>query len=284
MKEELINLFEYTVEFGLEDSQIYCKPNALNDFSTLIKVEPCKHGFVEIHLGLSAHENDRLHLDHLIYLFSVESQREIEDIYNEAKSSIQKYIERLKFDFENPSLKLRGGASATHGNCKYEFLLGGALCGGILESRIIHSFKNFAGKVIKTKESLDLPELQSRFVEEYIERFNSIEQIHDHLLKLISLASLLEYIKHTIEVLGVIYQKKAAPKILNEEDEWVEKARHFVAHGVIKSPKTLEILRKRLGTSDQELSFDRKNPSHMKIVNDAIEVYTISIKKFIDHL
>lgn len=194
MEEKSRDSFKYTVEFGLEDSQVFCQSRSLTTLPTLLKVELCKHGFVEIHLGLSAHENDRLHLDHLIYIFSVERPKKIEDVYNEAKSSIQKYIERLKFDFENPSIKLRGGASVTHGSCKHEFLMGGAICGGVLTSQMIYSSDNFAKKVVKIKKSLDPLECQSSFIEEYIERFNSIEQIEDPLLRLISFSSLVEYI------------------------------------------------------------------------------------------
>lgn len=284
-KEDLRDLFKYTVEFGLEDSQIFCKSNTLNNFSTLIKVEPCKYGLAKIHLGLSAYENDRLRLDHLIYIFSVERRREIEDVYNEAMSKIQKYIERLKFDFDNPSLRLRGGASVAHGSCKYEFLVGGAICGGALQSRMIHSSENFAKKIVEIKESLDQAKCQSSLVEEYIERFNSIEQIQDPLLKLVSLSSLAEYIEYTIKALNLIDWGEKTPKILDDEDAWAKKARHFVAHGVIKNnEKTLGTLQKMLGVYGQELFFDRKNPSHMGIVNGAVKIYTKSIKRFVGSL
>ena len=109
---------------------------------------------------------------------------------------------------------------------------------------------------------------------EYVERYNAIQQIKDPVLKLINLASLVEYIEDS--------SGSKVTSLKQAKYKWLKATRNLISHGVVDRSHTLDLLNSKLGLSETKFVFNRKD--HLDLVQEAIQIYNQELYTYLSNL
>jgi hypothetical protein len=219
-------------------------------------------------------KSDHLVADAILYESNFQEEQNLESIYERAKSRLKRYVEILKFSFEQPSIELGDGQLNER-----SFDYAPIVIWSIDDERIIHSPDEISS--LASKGLARVLDRDHEFIDEYVARYNAINQIKDPIYQLISFVSLMEYIEANKSDAS-ISEKCVKKTKKGREIPWYKAARNLVAHGVIDQKNSLDSLNEKLGTSDRKIFFDRQK--HLDIVYKAIEIYVAKIGEILDSL
>ncbi len=264
----------HRIECELLGDEISCIKTQDNSDSEKLEIYSDAKSNTQIHLKFSRNKDkksEKLVADFLIYEQFFSEIQDIRKFSNDAGNELKSCLEVLKLRLRIPNIQL-GKVSVTHPPNRI-IDIHATIPAGVLQCEII-------GGTIESIEQTTKKYLQncltysSSNTLEYIERYNAIQNIKDPVLKLISLASLVEYIKDS--------SGDEITSLKQPQYKWLKATRNLVSHGVVDKSCTIGPINNKLGLSEAKFCFDRKD--HLNLVNQAIQVYSQELYAYLSNL